>query len=213
MGRIEKAVNMIVNIFNLPININIIRVSRDSLNNSRNSPISFLGFNNLIAQVQIPNDLPIFGSSTLNRYPINIKVSQINKSNPDIFIMIMAHEISHILLYSLRHLHKTNEIYTDIIAILFGFQNIFKKARKIITTSFEQGLISSTTKTNTTTYGYLTDAQFNSVLDRIKSELIINRKNKSSLNNKLKESQKQICTYKRIITRLFNCTLTINHSL
>lgn len=201
MGRIEEAIKMIVEIFNLPISINIMRVSRDSLNKSRNSPSIFFSFNDLIAQVEIPNNLPLFGSSALNGYPINIKIGHISKSNPNIFIMIMAHEISHILLYSLRHLRKENEIYTDILAILFGFQNIFKKARKIKTTSIEQGLLSSTTTTNTTTYGYLTDIQFNSVLDKIESELIKNRKHKLALQKKIKESQKQILTYKKMISQ------------
>jgi Zn-dependent peptidase ImmA (M78 family) len=66
----------------------------------------------------------------LNNFPINVWISENCKDKPETFMTIMAHELSHVLLHSLRHKEMDNEIYTDITAILLGFSVVIKKRKK-----------------------------------------------------------------------------------
>ena len=68
----------------------------------------------------------------------------------------MAHELSHVLLRSLFHPKWDSELHTDLVPVLLGFHESVRKGR---TTSHVKtnGNIKTTT---TTTYGYLTNSQF-----------------------------------------------------
>lgn len=110
----------------------------------------------ITAQVAIPEHLPMFGSSTLKGYPIRVRVSQNCREYPSTFITIMAHELSHVLLASLSHPQKDSELFADLVPILLGFRDIARIGRKSHY-EFIQGTM--VTKV-TTTYGYLTDSQF-----------------------------------------------------
>ncbi len=172
---------MIARQLDLPIGINIITVPNDY--RAQNSSNRFdsrdlakvhphgLGNEGIIAQVNIPGSLPFYGSSTLIDYPIDVKVSENCRKSPGVFIMIMAHELSHVLLYSLRHPQKDNELYTDLLAMMLGFQTIFRNARKITTTQKQHDFMSPTIITITVTYGYLSDEQFNFAYNKINSIL------------------------------------------
>ena len=123
-GEIKSAVKFIARQFGLPIDI-IITVVHDDYR-KQNSDNQFYSTDvtrsheddssseGIIAQVIIPNNLPIYSSPTLNNFPINVKISNQSTKNSDVFAMIMTHEISHILLYSLSHPQKENEFFTDI---------------------------------------------------------------------------------------------------
>ena len=111
--------------------------------------------------------------------------------------MIMAHELSHILLYSLHHPKKENEFYTDLTAIMLGFQNIFQHGRKITKTNVEHGFMSTTTITQTTTYGYLNDEQFNFACNKVNSILNKNRERKNLLSKELKKFTKLLSKYEK----------------
>ena len=114
------------------------------------------GIDGIFAQVAIPPNLPMFGTPELQGYPIRVRVSENCLARPDTFVAIMAHELSHVLLASLWSPHKDCELHTDLVPILLGFRNAVRVGRK----SIERTTAANTTTTHTTTYGYLSDAQF-----------------------------------------------------
>lgn len=206
-GKVKDAIKLIARQFGLPIDINITNVPNDyrSQNDGNQFHSTHLakvhqhgsGSEGITAQVTIPGSLPFYGSSALNGYPINVKISDNCTEHPVVFAMIMAHELSHILLYSLSHPKKENEFYTDLTAIMLGFQNIFKNGRKITTTEEEPGFMSTTIRTQTTTYGYLTDNQFNFVRNKIDSILRETRNSKKNFSKKIVNYERLLSVYKK----------------
>ena len=125
------------------------------------------------AQVEIPLDLPPFGSRRLQGFPIQVRVTGNCYDRPKAFVAIIAHELSHVLLASLRSPHKNSELHTDLIPVLLGFRHTLQEGRKVV----EVKRSGNTTLTTTTTSGYLTDEQFDfacsyalGVLGQLRSE-------------------------------------------
>ena len=85
-------------------------------------------------RILIPFNLPLYGSPKLANFPINIQLSEACTESPERFIAALAHELSHVVLYSTRFDEKENEIYTDLTAMILGFADFMKKGRKIIKT-------------------------------------------------------------------------------
>ncbi|MDD2230030.1 MAG: hypothetical protein PHY48_11520 [Candidatus Cloacimonetes bacterium] len=110
------------------------------------------GSEGIIAQVEIPSNLPIFGSDNLNDYPVKVYVSENCYQHPQAFIVIMLHELSHVLLASLLSPYKDCELHTDLVPIVLGFREAVRSGRKVIESRDDV--------TTTTTYGYLTELQF-----------------------------------------------------
>jgi len=195
----------------LPIDINITNVPNNyrAQNGGNRFHSTYLarvhqhgsGSEGIIAQVTIPGSLPFYGSSALNGYPINVKISDNCTEHPVVFSMIMAHELSHVLLYSLGHPKKENEFYTDLTAIMLGFQNIFQNGRKITSTEVEHGFINTTTKTQTTNYGYLNDNQFDFAYSKINLILERNRERKKLLSDELKIFKKLVAKYGKVFSK------------
>jgi hypothetical protein len=160
------------------------------------------GSGGIIAQVSIPSNLPLYGNPSMVNFPINVRLSENCAENPATLISIVAHELSHILLYSIWHKEKENEFYTDLTAMILGFANIIKTGRKIIKTSSstEQGFLSSTTTTHTetTTYGYLSDENFNFAFNEIESVLSKQKVAKKKLLIKLKQFEQQLNKTKKL---------------
>ena len=210
-GKVKEAMKLIARQLGLPIDINITNVLNDyrAQNNDNQFHSTHLakvhqhgsGSEGITAQVTIPGSLPFYGSSALNGYPINVKISDNCTEHPVVFAMIMAHELSHVLLYSLSHTQKENEFYTDLTAIMQGFQNIFQNGRKITKTDVEHGVTSTTTRTQTTTYGYLNDNQFNFARNKINSILEKNRERKKLLSDKSKKFTKLLSKYEKSLVK------------
>ena len=210
-GKVKEAIKLIAQQLGLPIDINITNVPNDyrAQNNSNQFHSTHLtkvhqhgsGSEGITAQVTIPSNLPFYGTPALNGYPINVKISDNCTEYPVVFAMIMAHELSHVLLYSLSHPQKENEFYTDIIAIMQGFQNIFQNGRKITKTDVEHGIMTTTTRTQTTIYGYLNDNQFNFACNKINSILEKNRKRKKLLSEGLKKFTKLLSKYEKTLIK------------
>ena len=210
-GKVKEAIKLIARQLSLPIDINITNVSNDysAQNNDNQFHSTHLvkvnqyesGNEGIVAQVIIPDSLPFYGSSALNGYPINVKISDNCTERPVVFAMIMAHELSHVLLHSLNHPQKENEFYTDLTAIMQGFQNIFQNGRKITKTDVEHGATSTITRTQTTTYGYLNDNQFNFARNKINSILKKNRERKKLLSDKLKKFTKLLSKYEKSLVK------------
>lgn len=121
------------------------------------------GVEGITAQVLIPGNLPMYGHSKLKDFPFDVRVSENCYERPQTFITIMAHEIAHVLLHSLYYPQKDNEVYTDLTPMILGFSKIVELGRRTV----ESTATGSTTTTNTTTYGYLTDKQFFFARDKI----------------------------------------------
>ena len=176
-GEIKNAIKYISYQLGLPIDINIINVPNNLRAQNKNNKFQSTNLvksrrhgtngEGIIAQVELPSSMPIYGSKELNGYPINIKISDNSIEIPIVFALIMSHELSHVLLYSIRHSKKENEFYTDLTAIMQGFLNIFSIGRKMIETDVKQGILNITTRTQTTIYGYLNDSQFDFACKKI----------------------------------------------
>jgi len=178
-GEIKNAIKSIAQALRLPIEINLAYVSEDydpqaQGNKFQSTDIAKVhdhgsGGESIIAQVVIPRDLPFFGSQKLNGFQIDVKMTENAHNYAPAFVLIMAHELSHILLYSLQHKHKENEFYTDLAAMMNGFHEVFKEGRKKITKDTNH--FTKIETTSTVTYGYLNDEQFEFAYNKICSLL------------------------------------------
>jgi hypothetical protein len=100
----------------------------------------------------------------------------------------MAHELSHVLLASLWSPHKDSELHTDLVPIILGFREVVRRGRKII----ESTTSGNTTTTHTTTYGYLTDTQFEFACNYVKERLRHHASEKSHLLTLVEQVQRKI---------------------
>ena len=213
-GKVKEAIKLIALQLGLYIDINITNVPNDY--RAQNSDNQFHSTHlvkvhqhgssseGITAQVIIPDSLPFYGSSALSGYPINVKISENCTEHPVVFAMIMAHELSHVLLHSLNHAQKDNEFYTDLIAIMQGFQNIFQNGRKITNRQEIPEFMGTTIRTTTTTYGYLSDKQFNFARNKINSILEKNRERKEFLLDELKKFTKLLSKYEKTLFKFKN---------
>lgn len=190
-GKIKESALIISKQLGLPIDINLVYVpdnykaqgGESQFHSTQITKVdhSGKGIDGITAQVIIPGHLPFYGSSSLINFPITIKVSKSCMKHPVAFATIMAHELSHILLYSLQYRQKENEVYTDLTAMVLGFTKIFQNGRKTSVSREEYGFNSRTVHTTTTTYGYLTDGQFSFACDKINSILSRHSSDKNKL--------------------------------
>lgn len=121
------------------------------------------GIDGITAQVSIPESLPTLGTSRMKDFPIEVRVTDNAGQSPATFVAVMAHELSHVLLASLRHPQRESELHTDLCPLILGFRRIVALGRTRVEYR-EQGTI-------TTTYGYLTDDQFSFALGHIEELL------------------------------------------
>lgn len=209
--KVKEAIKAIALYLGLPIEVNISYVPRGywpSVNDGFQSTHIVKtdwrgrGSSGITAQVSIPSNLPFYGTPGMVNFPINVRLSENCAENPATLISVMAHEISHILLRSLWHKEKENEFYTDLVAMILGFANIMKIGRKVIKTNTftDSGIFSSTTTTHTetTTYGYLSDENFNFAFDKIESILSKQKSAKKKLLKKLNQFKKRLSKTKKL---------------
>lgn len=209
--KIKECVEAIALYLGLPIEVTIVYVPigyQPSANNGFQSAHLVKtdnrnrGIGGITAQVSIPSNLPFYGTTRMVNFPINVKLSENCTDDPETLISVMAHELSHIVLYSIWHKEKENEFYTDLTAMLLGFADVMKIGRKVIKTSSitNRGFFSSTTTTNTktSTYGYLSDENFNFALDEIKNFLDKQKSARRKLLKKLKQTKRQVSKAKKL---------------
>lgn len=214
-GKIKECIKVIAEYLGLPIEVNLFYVSPHyGSNNIGNQGFTTRqlvktdargrGISGITAQVSIPSYLPLYGTSSFSNFPIDVKISENIKEYPDTFMAMMAHELSHIVLHSLRYNERDNEIYTDITAMLLGFNEIMRFGRKTIKEYQEHSLLSTTTITETATYGYLSDEQFEFVYNEVIKVLKQKKKIKKKLIKKLDSLQKQIAIFRNNILKFKN---------
>jgi hypothetical protein len=163
--KIQQAIQEIARCLGLPINVKLSYVPAEYSPNSKvhfqssdlvNTDWKGRGTQSITAQVLIPKNLPIFGTKAFHNFPIEVRVSEISARNASTFVGVMGHELSHIVLYSLWHKERDNEIYTDLTAMILGLSKVMWLGRKVTTTKQD----TERREMETTTYGYLTDDQF-----------------------------------------------------
>jgi len=202
--------NISINLFYVPANYSSANTgaqqfsSQDLVKTDSNQR----GVEGITAQVIIPSYLPMFGTSEMNNFPIDVKISDNVKKHPVTFTAIMAHEFSHVLLHSLRFEEKNNEVYTDLTAMVLGFNKIMSDGR--VVKEEEQRFNSKIVRT--TKYGYLRDAQSNFAyrkIDKILSKYIQIKNKLISKNdilmNRLLKIKKKIDKIEKYIKILDKC--------
>jgi hypothetical protein len=168
------------------------------------------GSEGIVAQVLIPKNIPIYGSSQLNGYPIKVRVSNNCVDYPETFVAIMAHELSHILLASIASKKADNEYYTDLVPLILGFSDFVWDGRKTIKVTSQSNYLSTTTTTHTGEYGYLNDKQFNFAYSKINKILAVNTAKKKRLLELINRFERRHLQYEKYLS-LFNDELGYFH--
>jgi len=219
-GNIKGCIENIANYLGLPIVVSLSYVAAkyqqrnvgnrfESTGLARTDRAS-RGVEGITAQVSIPSYLPLYGTSSLENFPIAVKISDNCLKHSETFMAVMAHELSHVLLHALWHKEKDNEFYADLTAMILGFSRVLKNGRKVVETKNVQTknyilYSESVTETLTTTYGYLSDEQFNLAFDKIDkiSKKYVNSYvySKKKLLKRLTDYKKQQTSYKKELFR------------
>lgn len=205
-NKLPELIKSIARYMNLPIKIDVEFVNDEYKTGKVNFETKGVahyegggqGASGIIAQVEIPSNLPLYGTDALNNYLIKVKVSDNCLKSPQMFVTIMSHELSHILLNSLRHKNKENEFFTDLTAMTLGFVNIFSKGRTYIYETEENHILSSTITTHKQTCGYLSDNQFRFACELINKNIMGYRMSVEKLKNKCVKFEKLYKSYVRL---------------
>lgn len=162
---IERGVRHIAFQLGLPIQIHLVYGEKNiqSAGLARTDAAGH-GMEGVIAQVDIPQYLPKYGSKDLTHFPIKIFIGSGYRQQVPTLFAIIAHELSHVVLHSLSSQHKQDEFYTDLVAPILGLSPVIEMGRKVIKTVLNNNM----TQTQTITYGYLTDEQFVFAKDKIR---------------------------------------------
>lgn len=153
-GHLQQCVQEIATQLRLPNRINLSYV--DAFSSVAGAETGKVEPQNTAAQVLVPENIPAFGTSSFEEFTIQVQIREDCRTYLHTFVTIVAHELSHILLASLRSPHMDSELYADLAPLVLGFRQIVQTGRT--TRGSMEG--SSDTGTRTIIYGYLTDAQF-----------------------------------------------------
>jgi len=198
-GKTKECIEKIANNLGLPITVNLIVSDRFESSDLVTTDDAGQGTEGITAQVSIPSNLPLYGSSAMKGFPIQVKVNGDCKRYADAFVATMAHELTHIVMHSLWHTEKNNEIYTDIAAMLLGFAMAMRRGRYAVeTTQIGMGW----QQTTTTRFGYLKDDQFQFALSRV-NEILKNSRTefksmRTAISQALDNYKKQLDLYRKM---------------
>lgn len=197
-GNLKECIEIIAHNMGLPIKINIIYVpnfyNSSNTNKFHTTAIVEMDSNKevhdgIAAQIEIPCNLPIYGSHQLNGFTITMRLSDNCNRYFDTFVCIVLHELSHLLLHSLMYKEKNNEIYTDITPLLLGFSDIIEIGRK-------KKFVNQDGMSVIATYGYLSDKQFAFSKNKIKNFIKDYKRNKKLFYNEFNQYKKNVLLYK-----------------
>ena len=162
-GKEKECIEIIAEHLGLPIKINIGNDGRFESTQLSKTDCSGWGTDAIVAQVYIPSNLPIYGTESFKNFPINISISKNCEKQPSAFVVLIAHELSHIVLSSIRHKEKDNEFYVDLTAMILGFSKIMLHGRRHYKSEYSGNQMIE----RTTTYGYLSDDQFTFAYNKV----------------------------------------------
>jgi len=206
-GKTKECIKAIASYLGMPVEVNLSLVTPASAySNAENRPresrfeSTYLARHDhngrriagVFAEVSKLEHIPPFGSSALRGFPVSVKISENANAHPTTFISVMSHELSHVLLKCLRHPKNENEFYTDITAMLLGFSAVTKEGRKTTVVRNIGNMIENLT----TTYGYLSDRQFDFVLARVNGILVEHARVKEGFSRCIAEL-KQCCAHSK----------------
>lgn len=199
-GRTKECIERIAEYLGLPVTVSVIISERFDSRDVVTTDDSGRGREGITAQVSIPDSLPFYGTPALQGFPIQVRVSGNARRYPHTFMAIMAHELSHIVLHSLWHTEKDNEIYTDVAAMLLGFAGVMRRGRHIEeTTQIGMGW----TQRATTQFGYLTDYQFEFALGRVSAILKSSKTEFDTVRTRVTQTlatyRKQLDSYRKML--------------
>ena len=189
---IQQRVQFVAMCLGLPTRINISIITNNGINN------------NIGARVFIPENMPMYGSKELAGFPVNMEIKGNITYNKITFVAVVAHELAHILLASIKSDKKTDELYTDISSMMLGFIDVIDAGRKVVNYTTYEG---NTKTDHTTTYGYLNDHQFYIVKKRINKGILNCKKYKQTTEKRLTVLKHRIKTLNKdlkFLNRIFN---------
>lgn len=163
--KVQQATQMIARWLGLPVQTIVVHKSEVNRRDGRQT----------LAQVGIPEDLPQYGLPGLMRFPITITTYDGYDTQPNHFIYVIAHELCHILLHSLRYTAantEEDEENTDLAVLLMGFVTAFRLGRS----------------DTTSIAGYLSQEQFDQSLEIYEKRLLAERENYLSSVRELKRA-------------------------
>jgi hypothetical protein len=165
----QECIQLIAFWLNLPVRIDLTYVPRPTGPSPSFRAVFGAGRadRRVAAQVSIPRDTPAFNDPALRDFPIPVQVYDDCNRWPLSFMAVMAHELSHVLLATLRHPMAQSEFHADLVPLLLGFRGVIARGRTQHETT-EDGFLKVET---TTTFGYLSDTQYEWAKCRIWREL------------------------------------------
>jgi hypothetical protein len=204
-GKTKECIEKIANYLGLPIAVNLIISNSFESRDLVTTDDAGQATEGITAQVSIPSNLPLYGSSALKGFPIQVKVEGDCRRYANAFVATMAHELSHIVLHSLWHREKNNEIYTDLAAMLLGFAMVMRRGRYAVETT-QTGM--GWEQTTTTRFGYLKDDQFQFALSRVNTILKTSRTAfktmRTAISQTLVTYKKQLDLYRKMFYEFNN---------
>jgi len=176
---VEGCAQEVANHLRLPVHIQLSYLKLGSANGFGTKAPARIdrGRQGITAQVELPQNLPMFGTAELRGYPIRVRVREDCHHYPETFITVLVHELSHVLLASLHHPKMGSELHTDLVPIALGFRQVVRRGRRVILSTIRGNV----TGTQTATYGYLTDSQFDYACNYATSTLARHQQAKDDL--------------------------------
>jgi hypothetical protein len=82
------------------------------------------------AWVEMPIDMPFYGTKEFREMPIKMSIRKafLEQSSYDQIAIMFAHELSHIVLNSIKHPLRECEKAVDLTAMLLGFRKLYRSA-------------------------------------------------------------------------------------
>jgi len=125
---------------------------------------------NHTAWVHIPEAMPLFGTLAFRKatFTVFIRKKELERAPFGTLSVIMAHELSHLVLDAINHPLKRVEKAVDLTAMLLGYRDMFVNYSIVEYTTTTEGFIPSllrligqddTAAVTTTHYGYLTSEE------------------------------------------------------
>jgi hypothetical protein len=85
---------------------------------------------NALAEIFFDTEIPNYGTREFKQYVVKMIVSlQLRTLPSSVYIRSIAHEMAHVVLYSIQSQYKESEIATDIATMILGFSQPLKESR------------------------------------------------------------------------------------
>jgi hypothetical protein len=86
------------------------------------------------ARVQFPDPMPLINSQAFNQLLITmyLRKSFLEANQFERTVMIIAHEMSHLVLEGLRHPLRTEEVAVDLTAMLLGYRDVYVEGGRYV---------------------------------------------------------------------------------